>query len=211
MKDTNDYYKKFESQILETFDAVTKSYIKKEVSADEVFNYPELRREGLKSAQGMFTSSVVIGIEDNNAIWGTAIDSSTKNAKLRLVVEKLSLNYVDTTLNSRIKEMRKLFTRGVNDGLTLNELRDNVTKYMDTLTDPNGFRAMRIARTEASNAWDEAAKLSYDDMGVKTFDVVGCSELEPTSDCGAVNVPMSEWNQLTFHPNHVGTRVGNPI
>ena len=66
---------------------------------------------------------------------------------------------------------------------------------------------MRIARTEASNAWDEAAKLSYDEMDVKTFDVVGCEDNE--TDCNAVNVSMAMWNNLNFHPNHTGTRVAN--
>lgn len=39
------------------------------------------------------------------------------------------------------------------------------------------------------------------------MDVVGCSQLEDYSDCGARNVPMSEADELSFHPNHIGTIV----
>jgi hypothetical protein len=62
-----------------------------------------------------------------------------------------------------------------------------------------------IARTEARAAWDAGAVVSYEELGVKTVDVVGCTKFEPDSDCGKQGIPLQNVASLRFHPNHIGS------
>ena len=48
-------------------------------------------------------------------------------------------------------------------------------------------------------------KYGLKELGVKTVDVVGCTQFEPDSDCGKKNIPID--TPLNFHPNHIGSVV----
>ena len=89
------------------------------------------------------------------------------------------------------------------EDVTVFELKGRIGDYFTDLTREDGWRAMRIARTEASYAWDRAAQLGYSELGVEKIDVVGCDDDE--GDCNAQDVPVEDIDTLNFHPNHSGT------
>ena len=108
--------------------------------------------------------------------------------------------------------------KSVKENITINEISDRIANKFEQY---EGYRARRIARTESRAAWDAGAELSYQELGVKTVDVVGCEMTsifadygtqdegsdKPYSDCGRKNIPMAEMGSLIFHPNHIGVIV----
>jgi len=172
---------------------------------DDVFDFKEEVKQAKKLGKNMIMAGVVIGINDINKMVGSKVDSTTKNSRLVLVVEKLATNYASRTIDSRRNELRDILSKSVEDGAPLSELKGRIQDYFDELKSKDGWMATRIARTEASYAWDQAAKLGYEDIGVKKCDVVGCED--STGDCNAKDVSMDEIDNLDFHPNHTGTIV----
>ena len=101
--------------------------------------------------------------------------------------------------------LRNIIEKGVAEGKTVEALTGEIKNYFKTFTDKDGWRVKRIARTEASNAWDQVALKGYGELGVKTIDVVGCED--NFTDCNAKGVPIEKADELVFHPNHTGTIV----
>ena len=64
--------------------------------------------------------------------------------------------------------------KAVEEGQSIPQIRAALEKEFDTLKSRKGWRAVRIARTESSYAYDQASMLVFDEMGVEIFDVVGC-------------------------------------
>ena len=97
----------------------------------------------------------------------------------------------------------------VKNGMPISEISGQLKDYFSQLKGENAWMATRIARTEASYAWDQAAKLGYSEIGVKTCDVIGCED--NTGDCNARGIPISDIDNLDFHPNHRGSVVPSII
>lgn len=185
----------------------------KSVSISDVFNDGAERKAMKNGATNMFRSMIAISGEQNNKFFNTKIDFSSKNPKINLVVDKLSTRYVDNCVQTRKDDIKKIIsqvlTQADSIALTTEKIKelvnDSVSEYYKDFEGIEGWKADRIARTEASNAWDGSSKSVFEDLGVKSFDVVGCMDNE--GYCNAQNIPMSEWDEIEFHPNHTGTRV----
>jgi HK97 family phage portal protein len=201
VKSLNKFYKDLEKAVLAQLPKGLDDLDKK-ITGNELFSMDLLIAEAKKESQRFFTSGVTIGINDINDLYKNTYDSSFKNPKVRLVVDKLGTNYATLTLNTRKNEVYKLVQDSVTQGWSNSELTGAFKDYFEDLTGREGWKAWRIARTEASNAWDSGALLNYQDLGVKTLDVVGCEDM--ITDCNRRGVPINEADGLVFHPNHTG-------
>lgn len=158
----------------------------------------------------LYTSGVQRSISDVNKINGSNINISLSNPYVKSAISKLGDritgtvdgrgNKIDVAQSTK-NELQNILTNAVNDNLSLSELQDQIQNKFDEW---QGYRARRIARTESRAAWDAGAKVAYTEIGVKTIDVVGCTEFEAEWDCGAQGVPLDEVDSLAFHPNHNG-------
>lgn len=201
------FYAELKRTVLEDLEKNFDQYSKKALSED-MFNAQAVKADAVKSARSFFTSAVALGIKDVNESFNMSIDPTFKNNNVKLTVERLSKRYAEKTIDTRRNELRKIVTDGLSEGESVQTIKASVEDWVDTLVSgQNAWRADRIARTEASYAWDQASKIAYDELNVESFDVVGCEDNE--TDCNVQNVPMAEWDNLDFHPNHTGTRVPN--
>jgi len=208
------YYKGLERRVLKNFDELTSRSIKEidKNSIDDLLNSKEEKITAMQDIRKVHTATVSIAIGDLNEIVGSTVDSSFKNNKVRLVVDKLGIRYANQTLNSRIDELRSLIDTAINDGVSISEIKGRLVDYFDTLNDnESNWRADRIARTESSYAYDQAAKLSYNEIGVKNVQVIGCQQQWPDYDCDTDGTrgtyPIEDMDSLNFHPNHGGSIV----
>ena len=110
--------------------------------------------------------------------------------------------------------------QGVDMGLSPTEIARGVPDagYAGIEGTFDGFarsRAQLIARTESSRLHDQASLSAFEDMGVKTMDVVGCEDNVifegQTYGCNSTGVPMAETHNVSFHPNHKGTWVPGAV
>lgn len=206
------FYKSLKDEVIANLEKGFDSFETKGIDAQDPFAFSDIVREAKNSARSFFTSAVALGIRDFNESFNADIDPTFKNSRVKFVVEKLSTRYEQRTIDSRREELRKLVTESIDKGESVQTLKANIEDWMDTLISAdrsNGWRADRIARTEASYAWDQAAKIGYDELGIKTFDVVGCEDNE--TDCNAQNIDASEVDNLEFHPNHTGSLVPSNV
>ena len=205
-KDVADFYAGQLDRILKNLDALKSIGMDVQIKADDidrVFNSKTEKALAKKSLTPAYQSAVTLGVTDQNELHGTDIDDTTQNPKIVLVVEKLATRYANRTIDSRREELKTIISDWRESGDSWNTLKQNVqTAYVDGLTGAETWKAHRIARTEASYAWDQSAFLAYDVLGVKTYDVIGCMDSE--TDCNKKGIPADERDSLEFHPNHTG-------
>lgn len=210
-KDLNKMYKEMERRVLAGLDKDMISETKA-AEIDDVFDLVIEEGIGLKMAKNNFTSFMVQAITQYDEFFGSSIDTSTRNPNFTLVVEKLAKKYVNVTLNTNREDLKKLLSQALEEGVALYEIKERIKEYFNVYTNPEeDWKAIRIARTEISHIYDQAAKFSFQDLGVKRFQVVGCTEIEPNTNCDSdgsrATYPLSQIDALKFHPNHLGTVV----
>jgi HK97 family phage portal protein len=199
-RSVKSFYSGMEERVLQKFKNPSALSVK---AKQEPFDIEDEIKRAKEAAKPMFTSALSISINEVNSIMGTDVSASTQSRAFNLVVEKLSIRYATETMNSRYDELRKLFDDFNSEGLPVSELAGELTDYFGELKGENAWKATRIARTESSHTWDQASVHAYKDIGVSVVDVIGCEDEE--GDCNKQNVPISEADGLTFHPNHTGT------
>ena len=205
------FYKQMEKRAIEGLEKTIEGLQTKDANLEDVFNFSDERDAAIKDSKKFFTSASVLALKDFNSFFGGDIDATFGNHKLRLVVEKLSTRYADLTINTRRNELRRILETGVSQGLGISEIKSNIQGHFQTLSGKDGFRATRIARTEASYAWDQAARIGYEEIGVRQIDVVGCEDAHAPWDCNQCCFPLGKIDSLNLHPNHTGTVVPNGI
>jgi len=153
----------------------------------------------------LHTSGVQRGVADINIITGAGVIATTTNPFVRVMIADLGVKITGQLTATTLADLRGIFQRAINEGWAVVQLQSEIA---DKFNDYQGYRARMIARTEAQMAWDAGALVAYDDLGVKMFDIVGCTQFESYSDCGRVNIPIATVKAgLTFHPNHIGAIV----
>jgi HK97 family phage portal protein len=205
------FYKQMEIRALEGLEKTVTDIQTKDANINDVFDFSEEKDEAIKSSRKFFTSASVLALNDFNSFFNADIDTTFGNQQIRLVVEKLSVRYADLTINSRREELRKILEKAVSEGLAISEIKVSIQQHFQSLIGKEGWRATRIARTEASYAWDQAAGIGYKEIGVTQIDVVGCEESHQPWDCNLCCFPLGKIDTLNFHPNHTGTVVPNGI
>ena len=94
------------------------------------------------------------------------------------------------------------------EGHTVASIQDRLRQSLDLeFHSMYNNRALTVARTESMFVHNNVAVNKYTELGVQKLDVVGCTEFETYSDCGARNVPIHNAGNLRFHPNHIGVLV----
>lgn len=150
----------------------------------------------------LHTSGVQRGVSDINIITGAGVIATTSNPFVRFMIADLGRKITGKLTETTLQDLRALFGKAINEGWAVVQLQSQIA---DKFSEYQGYRARMIARTEARMAWDAGAMVAYEDLGVKSFDVVGCTQFEPDSDCGKINIPLARVKAgLTFHPNHIG-------
>lgn len=107
------------------------------------------------------------------------------------------------------KRLASVIRRSIDDGLTVSE---TATELLSVSAKINEARAMCIARTELSNAYTQGAIEAYKQSPTLTHvSVIGCEARESNGPlyrgeptCNIEDVPVSESDQLEWHPNHTG-------
>jgi HK97 family phage portal protein len=175
-----------------------------EIDIDDIFDAEDETLRAYNDALRWQQSAVAVGVNDSNEIWGLQTDNTSKNPDVVLVVEKLAKRYADLTIETRREELRGIITAWRETGEGVSSLKRQV-QDLGGLYGENAWKSQRIARTEASMAYDSAQMIGYREIGVTTFDVIGCEDEE--TDCNRTGIPLNEVAGLTFHPNHTGTIV----
>lgn len=206
IKMVNDYYKSLEKRVLSNVKnfEITGTKVP---NIDDVFNFDDEVRAAKKMANSVFTSGVILAIQFNNEKLGSTVDETFQNIEIRLVVEKLNTRYADSTIDTRRDEVRSILQKGLDEGLSISNIKSELQVYFDTLTGDQAWRAQRIARTEASFIWDQGSYLSYKQLGVTTVDMVGCTDTHEPYDCNKRGLPLSAMLDANVHANHIGTFV----
>lgn len=151
--------------------------------------------------KALHTSGVQRAVGDINLITGAGVNPMISNPFVKAAIDKLGEKITGKITETTLKELRAIFKRAMTEGMTINEIQDEIqAKFSQFST----TRARMIARTEARAAWDAGAYVSYTDLGVKTIDIVGCTMFEANSDCGKQGIPVHRIPFLSFHPNHIG-------
>lgn len=211
-KSVRKFYTKMENDAIEGLNKGIDFFSKKDANIDDVFDFTEQFDEAVTDSKKFFTSAVVVSLNDFNRSFSENIDTSFKNPDIQLVVEKLSVRYADLTINSRRDELRTIIQGSVSEGVGISEIKGRIQDHFVTLTDgKQGWRATRIARTEAAYAYDQASAIGYSEIGVTTVDVVGCEDAHEPWDCNKTGFPISNIANLNFHPNHTGTVVPHGV
>ena len=165
----------------------------------------------IEEIRPLHTSSVSKAINNVNGLAGAAVNPNLSNPVIANMLDRLGKGIVSTTTVAGVtysvnetakKEIARVTTKGIQAGQTIEELQDAISNSLGSKAE---FRARRLARTESRIAYDSASKYAYTTLGVKTVDVVGCTQFEPDSDCGKKNIPID--TPLEFHPNHIGVVV----
>jgi hypothetical protein len=173
-----------------------------------------------KMSDKVHTSAVHKAVEDINKLTGSSINSNISNPFILGAIEGLRPNLTGKTFkNGKFGSVNKTTTDairnvikdGMENGLNIDVISKNIANKFDDFA---GYRARRIARTEARAGWDAGAIVSYQELGAKTLDVIGCEQTstdasygtkdEDSGDCGRTGIPIAEAASLEFHPNHIG-------
>lgn len=211
-KATELFYKGMESEVLKNFDIMYKSKSLDKKDIGDLFNMVEMEKDSERVMKNAYTSIVIKAINDISEFYGnTGTDASFKNSKIRLIIDQLGVRYKDLVLNTRKSELEALIKTGLDEGKNSNQIRYDIQDYFKTFKGDGFWRADRIARSEVGHAYDMAAQLAYNDLGIEFVKVVGCTEIEPGTNCDTDGnkgkYPVHSIGNLKFHPNHIGTIV----
>ena len=182
-----------------------------DVDPNLIFELDAENEELRSTMKGMYTSGVQRSVIDINGITGASVNYNLNNPIIKSAIARLG-NRITGVINGQTGEktsiseatlgqLRDAVAKGVKEGWTINQLQDEIATKYDSWA---GYRARMIARTESEAAYRAGTKVAYEEIGVKTVDIVGCTMFESWSDCGAKNVPVADIEALLFHPNHVG-------
>ena len=172
------------------------------LDASYIFSLEEEEQILEADMKAMHTSGVQKAIQDINGIVGSAVNYNTSNPMVVTMISAIGKKVTGKIQETTIKELRTLIVKGVNEDWNIIQFQDAIQNKFKQF---QGYRARMIARTEARAAWDAGAVVSYEELGVKTVDVVGCTQFEDDSDCGKQNIPIQNVGSLRFHPNHIGS------
>jgi len=201
-KIVKEYFKGLEDRITKPFEKGVK-----DAAIDAWIESIEAEELG-KNAKRFFTSAVSISIKELNEILDTNVNPEF--SRIKLTVEKLGKLYVSRTLNNRKEDVRTIIQTAMNAGGGPDKIKQGIQEvFRNDFTGPDAWKSRRIARTEAMNAYNGAAKECYTELGVITCDVVGCID-DIIMDgeqygCNSTNIPVDEIDGINFHPNHAGT------
>lgn len=208
----NQHYAGMEKRVLEGLEKSFTDLQSKAMDINDLFNIPLETEVAVKIGRKSFSSLLVVGLTQYNDFFDSKVDTTTKNPNLVLTVEMLNKNYVSRTLNTNREDLRQLLIKAIDDGEGIHETKGRIKEYFNVYTNPEeDWKAVRIARTEIGNAYDQAAKLSFIDLDVKQIQVIGCTDNHAEYDCdtdGSKGThPVESIGALKFHPNHTGSIV----
>ncbi|MCH9665151.1 MAG: phage portal protein [Gammaproteobacteria bacterium] len=206
----------FESQgkrFLDFFNKNTKSFNSKNIDISSIllafFSSTEdsILRDTLRDFHYL---AISVGIQDINYLMNGTVDFGLN--KVEGLMDRIGSQVVRINETTRMN-IRDIVVDGINDNLDITQIADNIKGHID-----NYYygRAMTIARTETRIAIDEGNKVAFKELGVKMFDVVGCSDkatehggTEPHGSgyCNVKNIPHDQINEIFFHINHIGAIV----
>lgn len=206
------FYAKVEARAISGLEKSVAFMRTKGANINDVFVFSAEHAEAVKDGRRFFTSAATISLQNFNEFFDEDIDTSFSNRDMRLVVDKLSVKYADSTVNSRKKELQEILSKALDEGVGISEIKGRIQDHFETLrSGSEGWRATRIARTEASFAYDQASAIGYKEIGVTRVDVVGCESRHEPWDCNKSGFKLEEISTLNFHPNHTGTVVPSGI
>lgn len=200
----SDYFRQSESRVLEKLAAFGSKSIKEAVvnlDLADIINLEEEKLALIDEITPLHTSALQRGINDINQIKGSRVNLALSNPFVKAAIYKLGTRITGTVPQTTIDSLQKIITKAVDESWNINKVQDAISGQFDQF---QGYRARMIARTESRLAWDAAAQVAYNEIGVNAVDVVGCTMLESDSDCGRKNIPISEIGSLVYHPNHIG-------
>lgn len=196
------YFKAQEDRIMEKLRAAEGKALKDVgLNIDELFNLQEEAELLAEEIRPLHTSGVQKSIGDLNNITGRRVNLNLSNPFVKAAINRLGAKITGDVPQTTRKELQRLLTKSTDESWNINQLQDAIQGKFDQF---QGYRARMIARTESRAAWDAGAQVAYSEIGVKTVDVVGCTQFEPDSDCGRQDIPISMIPALTYHPNHIG-------
>lgn len=181
-------------------------------NVDDIFDKFKESKKAEELSKTVFKSMVVKASSSYNEFFGSKIDDENHAGDITLVVENLSKNYASKTLDTNRNDLRKLLKASQEAGDDITTIKEKIEDYFNVYQDPkDDWKAQRIARTEMTNVYNQVAQLSFDDLGVKYVQVVGCTQIEPDTHCdsdGSKGIyPVSFIPHMKFHPNHRGVIV----
>lgn len=210
LREVKAFYKDMEKTVIS---GLEKSFVIpdfKEADMADMFNGLLYTEEAKKHARRMFTSAITVALNDFNDAFNGEVDTSFKNPAVRLVVEQLGKRYADTTINSRREEVRHILQKNLDAGEGISGIKSDLQAHFDTLNGKNAWRALRIAKTEASYAYDRASLIGFDELEYNgAFDIVGCEDM--AANCNRKNISRTEMDSLMHHPNHTGVAVPSQL
>jgi HK97 family phage portal protein len=202
------FYAKVEARAIAGLEKSVALMQTKGANINDVFVFNAELAEAVKDGRRFFTSAATLSLQNFNQFFDASIDTSFSNREMRLVVDKLSVRYADLTVNSRKAELQALLKKALDEGVGISEIKGRIQDHFESLrSGPEGWRATRIARTEASFAYDQASAIGYKEIGVTRVDVVGCEARHEPWDCNKSGFKLEDIATLNFHPNHTGTVV----
>ena len=179
-----------------------------------ILSIEEQQKDLEKVMRAIYTSTVQRTIADINAITGSKINLETSNpfvsSAIRQLGARITTGTVDANGNSIYigettrKQFENIIVESINQNLSLADVQEKIAALGEQWSGP---RSRLIARTEISKAHDFGSYVSFTELKVKFFDLVGCTQFEPNSDCGATNLPIERLRFLNTHPGHKGTAV----
>ena len=202
LNEMKKYYKSLEARVMAGLNA-------KAMDMDDLYNDGKEKKITKELSKRIFTSGLAIAYNDVNTLYDSQLIPEFSDPVFKLVVEKLSKNFEDSVIDSRRNEIKTLLKNSLSEGESVGGFRATLQSYFESLNGKDAWRADRIARTEAFHMYDQASLKSFNDIGVEIVDVVGCEDSE--TDCNKKNIPISEMDELNFHPNHTGTIVPREV
>jgi HK97 family phage portal protein len=207
-KNVSDYYKGLTRRIETTLEKSYNIPDKKLLNLDELIVFESETVKFLLSAERMYRQGMKETVLTLNETLGSEVKINN-NPAFEMKISKMSKEFVDQQLNTRRKELESIIRESIDDGVGVSEItarmKDAFSPYVE------GWKLDRIARTESSFMYDQAAKESYKELGVSQVQVVGCMDAHEGYDCDTDGsrgtYPIERMDSLNFHPNHTGTIV----
>ena len=200
-----DYFRGLEVRVLEKLAQLTPKSTKVAVSylldANDLFSKDEEIKAIETTLRPLYTSGVQKAVVDINTIVGASVNFNLTNPIIASMISKIGSKISGLICKTTITDLQNIVVDAIQNSWDIIKLQDEIqTKFKEF----SGVRSRLISRTESARAWDAGASVSMKELGVKMIDVVGCTQFEPDSDCGKMNIPIDKALSLNFHPNHKG-------
>jgi hypothetical protein len=175
----------------------------------------------------MHTSGAQKAVEDINKLStvATVVGASLSNPSLVVGLQRISQKITRVNASTKLL-MKRIILNGIAEGEGVVSIGQMIRTA--GLNEYYEGRALAVARTETRIAYDLGGKVSYTELGIGEFDVVGCTGTlsgatkdgltasygdysEPIGACGILNAPMRLWDAVSneHHPNHNGAMVSS--